>query len=214
MIVIFVYLTPNFQELADVTMPPLRKYCEQHGYRLVIHMDEKHQDDPRPFGFRKTEAALTELQRLPYGTGILCVMDADILITNHSIKLESFLDLEHDMWATHDVNGFNSGIYLIRATRGTAKLLEDAISRSSNIGVHGEQDALRDTLRLIGFRDLLKIVPHPSFNSYLYTEYGLTMEHHQGQWEKGDFCLHLPGRENSRRIEIFTSPEIQEEIVW
>ncbi len=213
MITVCAYFTPSFHALSEVTVPNIRRYCDRQGYGLVFWSDvDKPENDPRPFGFRKTERVLELLRASPRGD-ILCVIDLDILFTNMTRRLEEFLDNENDLFFTHDVNGLNAGVYMIRATLGTQKFLEDAIGRWGQPGVFGEQDAIRDALKVNGFAGLAKIVPHPSFNSFLYEEYGQAMAHEEGQWEPGDCVLHLPGRSNARRIEIFTSPEIQGAIV-
>lgn len=216
MITLCAYFTPSFHALSEVTVPNIRKYCDRHGYNLVFWSDvDKPEDDPRPFGFRKTERVL-ELLRASRAGDILCVIDLDILITNQTVRLESFLDYEHDLFFTHDVNGLNSGVYLVRATLGTQKFMEDAIARHGQPGVFGEQDAMRDSLRIEAFESLTKIVPQSAFNSYmyqLYKEVNLLDDIPEGNWEVGHFILHLPGMNNERRIEIFTSQEIQEAIV-
>jgi hypothetical protein len=213
MITVCAYFTPSFHALSEVTVPNIRRYCGRHGYGLVFWSDVDHpEDDTRPFGFRKTERVL-ELLRASAAGDILCVIDLDLLFTNHTRRLEEFLYHEHDLFFTHDVNGLNSGVYIVRATLGTRKFLEDALARAGLPGVFGEQDAMRDSLKIEAFGNLTKIVPHPAFNSFLYAEYGLTKTREQGQWEPGDFLLHLPGRSNERRIELFTCFEIQREIV-
>lgn len=203
MITVFAYYTPNFQALAAVTLPNILRYCLRHGYGVHIHFDQAHAEDPRPFGFRKTEAALACLQRMGHGD-ILCVLDIDLLITNQTIRLESFVTPEHDLFFTHDINGLNAGVYLARAAYGTTKFFETVLGLVGKPGVHGEQDAIRDALLISAFGQLCKIVQHPSFNSFMYAEYGKTMEHHQGEFHLGDFILHLPGIGMDRRIEILS----------
>jgi len=213
MITLCAYFTPSFHALSEVTVPNIRRYCDRHGYRLLFWSDVDRPDgDDRPLGFRKTERVL-ELLRASAAGDILCVIDLDLLITNQTIRLESFLDDEHDLFFTHDVNGLNSGVYLVRATMGTRKFLEDAMARVGQPGVFGEQDAMRDSLLVDGFRNLTKIVPHPAFNSYLYEEYGPAKTPAEGQWEQGQFLLHLPGRSNERRIELFKLLQAQGVIV-
>lgn len=213
MITVFTYYTPNFRGLADVTLPNIQRYCSRHGYQFTTHLDRGADEDPRPFGFRKTEEVLRLLRGMQYGRDLIMVLDIDLLITNQTVRIESFLEDESDLFVTHDVNGLNSGAYIIRSTIGMEKFLEDAIGRWGNPGVYGEQDAMLDSLRLESFASLRKIVPHPAFNSFLYEEYGMTMRHEDGQWKKGDFLLHLPGMSNEKRIQLLTSPEIQGAIV-
>lgn len=212
MITVFAYYTPNFQELANVTLPNIRRYCQRHGYSLNVHYDADAMGTDIPIGFHKTREVLNKMRTMKHGD-VLFVIDIDLIITNQTILLESFLDEEHDLFFTHDVNGLNSGAYLIRNTFGTQKFLEDVLERRGQPGVFGEQDGMRDSLLVSSFGSLCKIVPHPAFNSFDYLEYGLYISHEKGQWREGDFILHLPGVSNERRIEILTGPVLLASIV-
>src|SRR5882672_640524 len=112
MITIFTYITPSFYPLGEVTLPNIRKYRERHGYGFHLQDVESRGDDTRPFGFDKMEAVLRLLKTLRYGHDAVFVVDLDLLIMNHTIRLESLMDDEHDLFATHDINGFNAGVYL------------------------------------------------------------------------------------------------------
>lgn len=204
---VFTYYTKEFDALARVTQPHLRRYCARHGYDLTIHRGGFGNRD-RNYGYQKTEM----VHNLLNGFEILMVIDCDVLITNPRRQLEQFVDDEHLVFATHDENGMNAGIYLIRNSLKSYVFLRHVCAMQRSPSMPGEQDGMRVLLRGL-FQEQFKIVPHPSFNSYLYGEYGKTKTHEEGQWEKGDFALHLPGMTNERRIEIFTSPEIQSSII-
>ncbi len=204
MIGVFVYHDAAFQSVADVTMPSLRQYCQRHGYTLTIHCGG-FGDRGRYYGFQKTELA----QLLLRGVDALWVLDADTLITNFTIAVHTLIDSHHDVFAAHDVNGFNAGSYLIRNTDNAHFFLNAVGMASGRPGMDGEQPAMKELLDegLAKFRQL----PQNSINSYIYSEYGIDTD--KGDWRKGDLLLHLPGRTNARRIELFTSPEIVDNIV-
>lgn len=204
---VFMLYTKEFDGVAAVTVPSWQRYCARHGYDLTIHRGG-YGERERNIGFQKTELALNLL----HGMDALMVVDCDVLVTNHTVKLESLLDNEHSMFATHDVNGFNAGVYLIRNTGQSLAFLYTVGCVADRKGVLGEQDAMRYLFDPGRYDDLVKILPQNSMNSYLYQEYGESRSHAEGQWLAGDFLLHLPGITNERRIEIFNStlPEVVE----
>src|SRR4051812_34585584 len=101
--------TKEFDEVAAITVPAWQRYCARHGYDLTVHRGG-FDDRTRQLGFQKTDLAL----HLLHGTDALLVVDCDVLVTNHTVKLETLMNGDHSMFATHDVNGFNAGVYLIR----------------------------------------------------------------------------------------------------
>lgn len=200
MITALVAYTESFDALADVTVPVLRKYCHRQGYDLIVHRGG-FGDQSRQFGFQKTELVASLLP----GTGSLFVVDVDTMITNHDVRLESFMECDADVFFTRDCNGINAGSYLIRNSQFSRAFLNAAFSQSGKPEYPGEQDVMRELIELPQVKPGITILPHPSINSYLYHEYGQSKTHEEGQWQPGDFLLHLPGMTNKRRIEIFRS---------
>jgi hypothetical protein len=56
----------------------------------------------------------------------------------------------------------------------------------------------------------MKILPHPSLNSYPYEHYPefKNVTHEQGNWEEGDFLLHCPALPYEKRAEILRNAKI------
>lgn len=204
---VFTYYTAEFDALARVTQPHLRRYCARHGYDLTIHRGG-FGDRSRNYGYQKTEMAAAVLR----GVDALMVIDCDVLITNPRRQLEQFMDAEHFLFYNDDENGMNAGVYIICGGIESEPFLMDVISMSTESDYPGEQDAMRSLLNG-KYKHIARILPHPSLNSYLYGEYGKSKAHEEGQWQQGDFSLHLPGMTNERRIEIFTDPAIQSSII-
>lgn len=186
--------------MADVTIPVLRSYCQKHDYDLIVHRGGFGNRD-RQFGFQKTELVATLLPR----TDVMFIVDVDTLITNPDTKLEEFLVNDRGLFIAKDVNGLNAGSYLVRNTSLSQVFLRSVLGLEGVPKMLGEQDAMRWIFDSGSFSNLVHYLPHPSINSYLYQEYGIVKTHEEGQWERGDFLLHLPGISNERRIEIFKS---------
>lgn len=203
MITVLVAYTEAFDALAAFTVPILRCYCARHGYDLLVHRGGFGNRN-RQFGFQKTELVRSVLR----GTDAMLVLDVDTLITNHSSRIESMMGQEF-IGVCLDENGLNAGSYIIRRNPYSDVFLSAVVGMEGKPGVLGEQDAMRDILRAEMF-PYLRLLPHPSINSYRYDLYGKTKTHEEGQWQEGDFLLHLPGMTNERRLEVFRNTKITE----
>lgn len=189
---VYIYYTPSWQELADLTLPVVHDYCAKHNYKPFIH-ESKHNDswaDRKMYGIR----IFFELWQ---DYDFIWVLDCDTLITNHSIPFTQLVDYEHDIFITQDVNGINAGSWIIRNTPESLKFVETIIDNF---------DAPHEQILMNRYLDMVKVkyLPHPSINSYKYElyDYG-EKSHSEGQWEPGDLLLHLPGLSLEKRIEIF-----------
>lgn len=199
---VFCLYTKEFDDVAEITVPAWQRYCQRRGYELTVHRGG-YGERARNIGFQKTELALNILR----GTDALLVVDCDVLVTNHTVKLQSLLDKEHTLFATHDANGFNAGVYLIRNTGDAMAFLYSVGAMEGKPGVLGEQDAMRDLFKTGRYEGFFKVLPQSAMNSYLYEEYRKERTHEEGQWKIGDFLLHAPGRSNYRRVQLFTMVE-------
>jgi glycosyl transferase family (putative galactosyltransferase) len=186
--------TADWLPLCDVTIPNRKDYCRRHGYDFIPRLTWT--GDRKP-AWARIELALAYLAR--YDT--LFVMDVDAIITNPEIKIEN-LDIGHDLVATKDINGFNCGMMLLRPSIWSL----DFLRRYWDVGLryehhtNPEQTCLAHML-ICEPRDKWDIKRQRDFNSFRYEEYDTSFP--EGQWEEGDFIMHLPALPNERRIEIF-----------
>jgi hypothetical protein len=210
-IAILTVYTEDYKPLADIVIPNLQRYCLKHDYDLY---DFKIDHSGVYYGYQKLEKLLAILKEENIDA-VLCI-DLDVLITNHNIKIESFLDSEHDFYITKDVNGINAGSFIIKSSEWSIKFLRTILHNTSKFEC--EQNAFEYFNNLPEHKDKIKVLEHPSINSYMYAEYGPTWGiivdkkidkplHKEGNWEIGDFILHLPGITFERRLEIFKSLE-------
>jgi hypothetical protein len=130
-------------------------------------------------------------------------MDLDILITNLTIKLESFLNTTADLVFSSDMNGLNSGVVFIRNSEWGNKFLN--IMMTEGMTFHIGQNQEQTSLAYLLYRepkDKWECRHQKEFNAFLYHEfYG--KDNHSGQWSIGDFALHLPALDNDTRIRTF-----------
>jgi hypothetical protein len=209
------YFTPSYRPLAAITTAVLQDYCHIHGYQLYQH----EVDNGQNLYFVKTAMAL---QQLEAGFDIVFAVDCDVLITNYKINIEDFVDSEHDFYCCKDVNGVNTGTFIVKNTWWAKNVLQDVYNRKElSIRYHDEQNVYEQ------IHDAkVKHLAHPSINSIPYEFYkpsygyigykqGETREkptHEMGCWQQGDFICHLPGKTLSERIEIFN--ELKEQIIY
>lgn len=206
------HYTPDWVPYADLVIPNMIEYCLRHNYDFHIIKSEKY---PKYNGSVK----ILQLSYLKLGD-IGFVIDIDACITNHLIKIEDFLDEEHDLYLTKDINGINTGVFILRKTDWACELL-DYIDKQISSGVDCEQTAIQNWINEKGL-DKIKILPHPAFNSYpidfYYPSYGKIgykegdvvqrPGHEEGAWQLGDFVLHVPALPLEQRIEIISKTPI------
>ncbi len=194
----------DWHALAAIVLPNLAAYCKKQDYDLEVWAI------PPTFEFHKIRMLLNLLEN---GCDVLC-LDLDTYITNHNVRVESFMDDDHDFYITQDINEINAGAIIAKSCPWVIDWMRIVLDSKDTF--ENEQNALK-----IGVHhQRAKILPHPSINSYPYDEYapnwglipgrtplnGIVGKptHEQGNWQEGDFIMHLPGLTNSRRIEIFS----------
>ncbi len=204
-------MSDSWAPLAEIVLPNMFAYCSKNGYGTEVRMI------PPSFEFHKIEMILSTLEK----SNVVFCLDLDTLITNHNIKFEEFLDAEHDFYITQDINTWNVGSVIIKNTDWARSWMETILKNEE--GHENEQTAIMKYMA--NSRDKIKVLPHPSINSYPYDEYAPTYgliegwepttgsrgkpTHEQGDWQPGDFIAHLPGLPVSRRIEIFNKMKDQ-----
>lgn len=192
------YKGDDWTPLADIVLPRMQQYCEKHGYCFHVHIGE-FGDGRMAYPMQKTAAALSYMESSDCVT--LAVLDLDILILDYEKRLLEFVDDKHDIFVGNDINGLNSGIFLVN-NNGVGRawlwdtVLMNGIATSEN---HAMQIlATRPT-----FKDKVKFVE--GMNQIPYELYPtLGKQDHHSQLKEGDWMAHLPGMRPDDRCKIFT----------
>jgi hypothetical protein len=206
-ICVLVLYTEGWSDIARVVIPNLSEYCLRHGY--VLEDVSFRGEYPLDFGYNKLVWIKKMFEANEYD--IIWSLDLDTLITNHNNKVEDFIEGDKDFYITKDVNGINGGSFIIKNSKWSLFFLELLIGLKGQKGMHCEQDAIR-TYYESHANEKIKILPHPSINSYDYSQYPEfpeVRERKQGHWHKGDFVLHLPGMALSKRLQILKQTEVE-----
>lgn len=214
-VAIHTHFTNNWEELASITIPNTQRYADKHGYDFHI---EKYPDGN--VDFVKTKTALKLLDEYD----VVFCLEADMLITNHAVKVESFIDDKSAFYLCVDVNGVNGGSFIAVGENGglVLKYTNDAPKTQHEYSLTTEQNVWEHISHIEAVLLKVKILHHPSINSipykyyhnYGYINYNGQPEptHEQGNWQPSDFICHLPGKPLSERISIFN--EIKQHIIY
>lgn len=191
--------TPDMQPLADITWNNNKElYCKTKGYDYRLKKQTE-----RYSGFDKILFLETIIKEQKHDYILWC--DCDTLITNFNKNIEELIDENYHFFLTTDVNGINGGVFLIRVSPEglkyfyhiKEKMHEYASLNKFRFGE--EQNAMIRTHQDPQFKNIIKILPQKSMNSYDYDLYGynrlisIDKLGTQGHWEKGDFIIHIPG---------------------
>lgn len=209
-VVVHTFYSESYTPLSDITTVELYEYCRKHKYDLFIEKIPNGNVD-----FVKTKKARELLDKYD----LVWAVENDILITNHNIKIESFIDDEHDFFICKDVNNVNGGSFIVKNTEIGKWWLDETNKAAKNYTTE------QNFWELLGHTKV-KYLEHPSINSIPYEYYAPSYgyinweqyepikekpTHKMGCWEVGDFVCHLPGKPLNERIEIFN--QIKEHII-
>ncbi|HLW67842.1 MAG TPA: hypothetical protein VKS79_21165 [Gemmataceae bacterium] len=182
------------QALADLTWPNKVAYARRHGYYAEAGVREN-------WHWSKLDAIEDVLYRGCPGCEWVCWMDCDTLVMNQDVLLESFVDPYVDMVCSYDVSGLNAGVLFWRNCEWTKQFLKKwrEIGQRVNHGPLSEQTILAYWL-VAQPPERWRCVPQRNFNSYRYAE--VRMQHPEGEYQAGDFLLHLAGVNLPRRLQL------------
>lgn len=151
---------------------------------------------------------------------VLLCLDTDLMIMNHNITVESFLDNYNDIYIPRDRDNINVGVIILKSTEYVKQFLNDVWECRNTFPdeFQQEQAAWWEIMKKYGL-DKMKILNQKGINSYPYhdetftnrfgnveDEYSYTkrqfdplIQHHYGNFTTGDFILHMPGISMDRR---------------
>jgi hypothetical protein len=196
---------PSWQQLADMTCKTHADYAKKHGYDYAADCSDLQDTVWRQGhrigirGFIKWDLMLHYWERYEY----ICWLDADLLVTNHDIPLETIRS--HGLSVCRDFNGLNTTVMLAHTT----PQLREMIWAVNNTGrkfflAHDwhEMESLRyfqmtepynKMLTYHSVKDVCPILgPEYPLPEWLWKAYN---------WERGDWMLHLSALHPQRRIE-------------
>lgn len=184
--------TESIKTYAEQTAETMRSYCKKHGYQFICHKDIIVKN--RPASWSKIPAIF---EAFDSGADWVFWIDADAIIMNPKVKLESFISKAagKDIAITEDENSVNCGVFLIRNCEFSTHLLSEIWAMEKHINHIWWENAAMHELYYgdAEIRSHFDVFAKNSFNSRM------------DSYQEGDFVLHLPGIDNQRRTEIIES---------
>ena len=194
---------PRYQEVADVSLPNMYEYCARHdyGYHEIKLSNEE------GFHYKKHEFFQEIFKERIYD--LIFYKDIDSIITDLTRPIESFIDDEHDLFiCKDDIFGINGGSLIIKNTPEGRVLNEEILSQADYF--NNEQEVMNVLIGYKQWNQFVKILPHPSINSYPYNEYPelKMVSEQEGNWCEGNFLCHVPALPYERRAEVLRNLKI------
>lgn len=210
----------NYAGLAKLTLDNNRmSYCEAHGYLPVFQEYPNMPDASIPeihryLGFEKIKMFINTFEKHP-NCEWAWFADCDGMITNMGKSLEILTKTSNSpMLVSSDCHGINCGSMLVKNDYEVKLFLRRLIFEADKY--LNEQEAINDSFHFPNLLWLsnISIMPQHIMNSYDYSLYpeakpvaGFGHLIRDGQWHKGDFFIHWPGRTLEQRIEHYNQYE-------
>jgi hypothetical protein len=205
----------NYDDVMDLTWANKENYARKHGYSVFDGSDLI--ETSRPPAWTKIRAVqhlLNEEQACDW----VVWLDADTVIMNSDISIESFLpaDDSHDFLVGSDDRGGgqNSGVMLFRNTQWSKQFLQNwwdmnSYVRPPGLSLSGDNNALKALLKQIpGFDQHVLVPPRCTLNSFArffsarqvrsFSKKLADQEWYMSEdyYHKGDFIAHVAGYDN------------------
>ena len=202
----------DFDGVAKLTLPNIQGYAEQHDYAFQDASDMI--DTSRPPAWSKIKAVQHLLDKEQNCDWVFWI-DADIVVMNSSIAVESFLPTANsgiDLLITMDRRlTANSGAWLIRNTQWSRDFLQTWWNmrrwvREPGLSLSGDNAAfghlMEERMLLSEHKARIKMVPRCTFNSFavFVREESSPLSERDHEWylsknfyHRGDFMAHASG---------------------
>jgi hypothetical protein len=192
----------------------INKYCELHGYSLHIDYQDKF-NNGRPPQWRKIEAAIEILPKYDW----IFFLDADCLIMNSDIKLESFLDNNHSflvpshflkavdtpITTIEGVQNIISSQFLVKNDEEGMKILQ-AIWEGTNNEFDYEGRRIREIINENKYN--IGIVEERRLNTFWFANNPFMLWSYPGfnnnVWQYGDFIVHVTGYKTHEKVQLLS----------
>lgn len=194
-IALLTYNDDNYSSLKDLTLPTKQKYCDKWGFKLEhINSNGRNPNWFKPDIF---------LQTLHNYDAVLYV-ECDAAIINQDFDIRPFIST-HEFAIASDWCGINSGIFMAQNTNLTKQFFYTIFTEGPIWWPHHrgkEQEAMRYFVGTPPYKNMTTVVEQNFMNSYVNELYGWP-NFVQGNYQEGDWIVHLQGQSNEKRCEVF-----------
>jgi len=201
MLILTLAIGADYRKSLKKALESKRLYAEKHGY-TYIQGGEEYWDRHRPIAWSKVPFLLSHLEKLKDGE-LVWLSDADVLITNPSIKIEDhvlpLLPDTKDLLFIYDAcHHLNSGNVLMRNSKWLRDYWKRVNERTDCIyHIWWENMAMiKELEENKADQDKIQVTnQHKKFNAYVQGLKGEPL------WERGDFLVHFAGIYDLGKIE-------------
>lgn len=207
-VAIYWVATSNINGYNQYTSKSKIDYCNRWGYKYFQYNSL---DRSRHPAWSHLLACKDIFEKNP-NIDIALKIDADAMIMNHTISIESIVDgIGEDIHKYHfviakDINGINSGVHITTRQPDVINVLDELYNNPKTINHHWwEQGALMDYYEKHPEKFL--IVPQKLFNCYTehHAKAGVSLE---CIFSPGDFIVHSPGGDGFLNRQKYFSEQI------
>jgi mannan polymerase II complex MNN10 subunit len=163
-----------------------KRYCERQGYDFICAYETL--DGSRHPAWSKLKLIERHLNDYQW----VFWTDADSLVMNMDVRLETLVDQNCWLVISKDCNGVNSGQFLIRSCPESREFLQQCYAMEQFIDhPWWEQAAIQHYLNTHpSCLQCVKVVPQRRINSYPPSIAGAARD---SCYRRGDFVIHFPG---------------------
>jgi hypothetical protein len=200
--IVSMFNEPHFELAKHTWFNNKDKYATHHGYKAFAKMDNFSLEAVHFDKFVHILQVLNDNPDLAW----VWWLDNDAMITNYNLKIEDVVDDSYDIIMATDIASLNTGSFFVKNSENSRVWLEDMISKRKdylNDKKWFDQQCVIDTY--VTYKDIIKLVPQRTINSYDYKMYGVNgvdMLGNDGQWQRGDWVVHWPGLDNRIRVQL------------
>lgn len=199
------------EEVPTLVLPNREEYCARHGYQHLVHAGP----------YRDLGHLYYAIQRLHLlrdllfegdataAPDLVWVLNAPALVTNMTIPVTQYLDEDHDFFICRERGHLNAASFVIRRTDWARQWLDLLIKEAPHAGDWFENRVMIDRQPDSPWKERIKVLPHPSINSYPYHVYPIDTST-PGNWEPGHLVLTMPGTNLTTRLSLIkgTLPKV------
>jgi len=188
----------NYKEFVQSTLFSNHKeYCKRYNYDLIVGEVDYTENK----GFEAWKFLLDNVSKYDW----IWFVGPDTLVMNHTIKIEDKIDNNYHFIISADVNGPNAHSCLIRNTPQCIEWIEFVWNMRLSPYINhywGDNKVVMDFYNVHPWSNYIKVCHQRYMNSYLYRElWGYRWEERwsEGQFQIGDWLLHMPGTDLETR---------------
>lgn len=166
-------------------------YANKHNYSLFIYKEKLDQEKSAVWN------KIPIIQKHLADNDWVFWTDADALIMNDKIKIESLIDDAYDIIVPKDFHGINLGNFLVKNSVWSHNFLKLWYQNYGKARWYEQGIFIKLYKNDPGIRAHVKVVPNRVMNAYLEIPKDRDLS---GLYKKGDFLIHFAGLENKENL--------------